>query len=99
MAAWKYLSSLRWAMVVKIDAAEAFAPIVKRRNAVLIVGGITLLLVVGALVVARSISNPIVSLTRVVRFIAGHHRPDGHPAGGRRGRLAHVQRRGQNNEG
>jgi signal transduction histidine kinase len=71
MAAWKYLPSLRWGMVVKIDAEEAFAPIVKQRNAMLIVGSITLLLVViGALIVARSISNPIVSLTRVVRRIS-----------------------------
>jgi len=72
MAAWQYLPSLRWAMVVKIDAAEAFAPIVKERNTVLIVGSITLLcVVVGALLVARSISRPIVSLTRVVRFMSG----------------------------
>ena len=56
MAVWRYLPSLRWAMVVKIDAAEAFAPIVKQRNTVLIVGSITLLCVVlGALLVARSL--------------------------------------------
>ncbi|MBI3326235.1 MAG: GAF domain-containing protein, partial [Nitrospinae bacterium] len=72
MTAWKYLPSLRWAMVVKIDTEEAFAPIVKQRNTILIVGGITLVLVVvGALIVARSISKPIISLTRVVRFISG----------------------------
>ena len=72
MAAWQYLPSLRWAMVVKTDAAEAFAPIVKQRNTVLIVGSITLLcVVVGALLVARSISRPIVALTRVVRFMSG----------------------------
>ena len=72
MAAWQYLPSLRWAMVVKIDAAEAFAPIVKQRNTVLIVGSITLLCVVlGALLVARSVSRPIVSLTRVVRIMSG----------------------------
>ena len=71
MAAWQYLPSLRWAMVVKIDAAEAFAPILKQRNTVFIVGGITLLCVVaGALIVARSISKPIVSLTRVVRLMS-----------------------------
>ena len=59
-------------MVVKIDTAEAFAPILKQRNTVFIVGGITLLcVVVGALIVARSISKPIVSLTRVVRLISG----------------------------
>jgi signal transduction histidine kinase len=72
MAAWQYLPSLRWAMAVKIDTDEAFAPILKQRNTVFIVGGITLLfVVVGALIVARSISKPIVSLTRVVRLISG----------------------------
>jgi signal transduction histidine kinase len=71
MAAWQYLPSLRWAMAVKIDTDEAFAPIVKQRHAVLIVGSITVLLVVaGALLVARSISNPILSLTRVVRAMS-----------------------------
>jgi signal transduction histidine kinase len=74
MTAWKYLPSLRWAMVVKIDTDEAFAPIVKQRNAVLIVASITLLLVVaGALIVARSLSNPIIALTRAVRVMAGGH--------------------------
>ena len=72
MAAWQYLPSLRWAMAVKIDTEEVFAPIRKQRNTVLIVGSITLLfVVVGALIVARSISKPIVSLTWVVRLISG----------------------------
>ena len=71
MAAWRYLPSLRWAMVVKIDADEAFAPVVSLQKAVLIVGGITLVCVVlGALIVARSISHPILSLTRVVRSMS-----------------------------
>jgi signal transduction histidine kinase/DNA-binding response OmpR family regulator len=71
MAAWRYLPSLRWAMVVKIDAGEAFAPIAHLQKAVLIVAGITLVcVVVGALVVARSISSPILSLTRVVRLMS-----------------------------
>jgi signal transduction histidine kinase/HAMP domain-containing protein len=71
MAAWRYLPSFRWAMVVKIDTAEAFAPIAHLQKAVPIVAGITLVcVVVGALVVARSISSPILSLTRVVRLMS-----------------------------
>jgi len=59
-------------MVVKIDVAEAFAPIVKQRHTMLIVGSITLLCVVlGALLVARSLSRPILSLTRVVCLLSG----------------------------
>jgi nitrate/nitrite-specific signal transduction histidine kinase len=46
--------------------------IVKQRHTVLIVGSITLLCVVrGALLVARSLSRPIISLTRVVRLLSG----------------------------
>src|SRR5919108_3386741 len=46
MAAWRYLPPLRWAMVVKIDVAEAFAPIAHLQKAVLLVAGITLVCVV-----------------------------------------------------
>ena len=56
----------------KLTPQKPLPPILKQRNTVFIVGGITLLcVVVGALIVARSISKPIVSLTRVVRFISG----------------------------
>jgi signal transduction histidine kinase len=72
VATWKYLPSLRWGMVVKIDTSEAFAPVARQRNVALAVGGAVLLLVVGsALLVARSISRPIVELTEVVRRVAG----------------------------
>jgi signal transduction histidine kinase len=78
VAAWAYLPSLRWGMVVKIDQAEAFAPVARQRTIALLLGGLTLVLVAGiALVVARSISRPVVELTRTVRRVAGgelHHR-------------------------
>jgi signal transduction histidine kinase len=65
-------------MVVKIDRAEAFAPVARQRTVALLLGGLTLVLVAGiALVVARSISRPVVELTRTVRRVAGgelHHR-------------------------
>jgi len=72
VATWKYLPSLRWGMVVKIDTTEAFAPVARQRNVGLAVGGAVLLLVVAsALLVARSISRPIVRLTEGVRRVAG----------------------------
>jgi signal transduction histidine kinase len=78
VAAWAYLPSLRWGMVVKIDEAEAFAPVSRQRSIALVLGGLTLVLVAGiALVVARSISRPIVELTETARRVAGgelHHR-------------------------
>jgi signal transduction histidine kinase len=72
VGAWSYLPSLRWGMVVKIDTAEAFAPIAHQRMVAIVVGGVTLLLVVGlALVVARSLADPIVRLIRGARLVAG----------------------------
>ncbi|MDD2913745.1 MAG: EAL domain-containing protein [Gallionella sp.] len=35
VAAWRYLPELRWGMVVKMDADEAFAPIYQQRKALL----------------------------------------------------------------
>ncbi len=72
VGAWSYLPSLRWGMVVKIDTAEAFAAVAHQRMVAIVGGGVTLILVGGlALVVARSMSDPIVRLTRVVRLVAG----------------------------
>ena len=46
VAAWQYLPSMRWGMVVKIDTAEAFAPVARQRNIALAIGGVVLVLVV-----------------------------------------------------
>ena len=72
LAVWRYLPAFRWGLVVKIDAAEAFAPIKDLRNQALTVGLIALVLVMStALFVARSISRPIVQLTQSTRLVAG----------------------------
>ena len=72
LADWMYLPSLRWGMVVKIDTAEAFAPVARQRRVATWLGAATLVLVLAAaLLVARSISGPIARLTRVVRLVAG----------------------------
>jgi signal transduction histidine kinase/CheY-like chemotaxis protein len=70
----RYLPSLRWGMVVKIDAAEAFAPIGNVRSLIAGVIIVTLLGVIGiAILVARTITAPILSLRQVVRqFSMGH---------------------------
>ncbi|MBW4439232.1 MAG: response regulator [Pleurocapsa minor GSE-CHR-MK-17-07R] len=64
----RYLPSLRWGLVVKTDVSEAFAPIVNVRNLIIAIllatlAGVALL----ALLIARSITQPIVSLTDAVR--------------------------------
>lgn len=71
IAAWRYLPTFRWGMVVKVNTAEAFAPIVQQRNVIVGLGGITLILIgLATVVVTRSISNPIVKLTHLVTSIA-----------------------------
>ncbi len=72
LGVWRYLPSVRWAMVVKIDTDEAFRPIFNLRKWSLAIGIITVLaVIVIALLVSRSISNPIIKLTNVTRSIAG----------------------------
>ncbi len=72
LAAWRYLPSPRWGIVVKIDTAEAFAPIDRLRTISLILaGGILLVAAVAAGFIAKSISDPIVKLKRITGVIAG----------------------------
>jgi two-component system, NtrC family, sensor kinase len=65
LATWRYLPVLQWGVVVKIDVAEALAPIGRLRLLFLTLGIVSLIVVLFiALTVARSISQPIVRLTR-----------------------------------
>lgn len=70
-AAWCYLPSFRWGMNVKQDASEAFALLHFQRNAII---GLSIAIIVcvtiTALLVARSISNPIRTASRVARQVA-----------------------------
>jgi len=70
LAAWQYLPSYNWGMVTKIDAVEAFAPVVKLRNSIFLITIIIMLLgVLAAYLIARSISDPIHKLHRGVELI------------------------------
>ena len=70
-ASWCYLPSFRWGMNVKQDVSEAFALLRFQRNAII---GLSIAIVVcvtiTALLVARSISNPIRTASRVARQVA-----------------------------
>ena len=72
VAAWCYLPSYRWGMLVKQDASEAFALLNFQRN---VIFSLTIAVVVGvvltALLVARSISTPIRAAVTVARQVAG----------------------------
>jgi len=72
LAAGRSIPSLRWGLVVKIDRDEAMEPIRRQRTLVLAVAsGLILFVIFAALLASRSISSPIVRLTRVVQRIAG----------------------------
>ena len=71
-AAWCYVPSFRWGLAVKQDAAEAFGLVRFQRAAII---GLSLATIVGvtlaALVVARTISNPIRTAVAVAKQVAG----------------------------
>jgi methyl-accepting chemotaxis protein WspA len=78
LAVWRYLPSFRWGLVVRQNTDEAFAPIYRQRNIVLIFGGIvTIFVIMVALLVASSLTKPIRNLTRVAIRIS-----DGDLSGG-----------------
>ncbi len=74
LASWGPLSipGVKWAIVAKIDAAEAFAPIERLQRDLLLVGSLALVTVIaiGAWL-ARSLAGPLTELTAGVRRFAG----------------------------
>jgi signal transduction histidine kinase/ActR/RegA family two-component response regulator len=70
-AVWKYLPLVQWGIVVKIDASELLAPGVAMRNRLLQFGLILLLVLnITALLVSRTLSQPIDKLTKATRQMA-----------------------------
>jgi len=71
LAATQYIEKSDWGLVAKIDKSEAFEPIEDLRNFMLIVAAISsVLIIVFAYIVARTISGPIVSLTHTATAIS-----------------------------
>ena len=77
LASWGPLAipGVKWALVAKIDTAEAFAPIYQLRQDLLIVGGLALLVVAAtAAWLSRALLGPLRELTAgVKRFAAGDY--------------------------
>lgn len=70
LAAAKYVEKTGWGVVVKIDRAEAFAPIDRLRNVLLGIGFLTVFAVtLLAFISAESISRPIQKLARGAEII------------------------------
>lgn len=74
LASWGPLAipGVHWALVAKIEAAEAFAPVYRLQRDLLIVGGLALLIVIGiGAWLTRSLLGPLLELTAGVRRFAG----------------------------
>lgn len=70
IAAWRYIPSLDWGMVAKIDTEEAFADIINLRNVVIIILFIVFVLCsIIAFSIAQSISAPIKTLSKGAEII------------------------------
>jgi PAS domain S-box-containing protein len=70
VAAWRYIPSLKWGLVAKIDSAEAFAVVARLRGLLMMVLAVVFTMVsIITLSVARSISRPIQMLSRGAEII------------------------------
>lgn len=77
LAVWRYLPSLNWGMLVKIDAQELYAPIRRFEDISLLVMLASIVLVVGGVVLSnRIVSRPIVRLAQVVGALREEALPD-----------------------
>ncbi len=71
LAAWRYIPSLRWGLVTKIEAAEAFASIDHMGNLIIFVGIFLLLFgAFAALTIAKTVTGPVRSLQKGAEAIA-----------------------------
>ena len=72
VAVWSYIPSLRWGLVVKQDAREAFAMVnLIRLSIVGLLFGTLVVVVVVARLIARTLTRPIVAAVEVANRIAG----------------------------
>ena len=76
---------IRWAIIGEIDAAEMMAPVHAMRNTSALIG-IGILIVIGSigLLIARSITRPVVAMTEAMRQLAGGDKSITVPAQGRK---------------
>ncbi len=71
LAVTRYIGKTNWGLVVKIDKAEAFAPIIRLRNLLLSVIFLSsIAVIVVSLYTTRSITRPIINLTNVASKIS-----------------------------
>jgi PAS domain S-box-containing protein len=72
IAAWRYIRSMDWGLVAKIDTQEAFADVQNLRNLVIIILLIVFVFcAIMAFSIAQSISGPITALSKGTEVIGG----------------------------
>lgn len=70
LAAWRYIPSMDWGLVAKIDIGEAFASIKKLRNFTITIGcGALMLAALFAVIIVRSITRPLNRLQEGILII------------------------------
>jgi PAS domain S-box-containing protein len=70
VAAWKYIPSLDWGVVAKIDTQEAFADVINLKNLIIIILAIIFVLAgIMAFSIAQSISGPIKKLSKGAEIV------------------------------
>lgn len=73
LAAWNYLPSYRWGMVVKIDAEEAFAPIAQLKQLTILSGSLfMIMLALGAFYFGKNMSKPLTNLVNQTKRVRQH---------------------------
>lgn len=71
LAAWEYFPKMRWGFIVKIDKNETLHPAMQLRQLSIVIALATLIVVLAvAILVAKSITQPVIALTKVAERIA-----------------------------
>jgi C4-dicarboxylate-specific signal transduction histidine kinase len=77
VAVWRYIPSLNWGMVAKIDQAEVYAPVASFKRVSWYIGALSLLFVAaGAYLSYRSVSRPVARLAALVGGLSGAALPE-----------------------
>ena len=77
LAVWRYLPSLNWGMLVKIDTHELYAPIQRfKKVSFLVMSGSILLVVLGIIFSNIIVSRPIVRLAQAVSTLKEENLPN-----------------------
>ncbi|MBI5299444.1 MAG: HAMP domain-containing protein [Deltaproteobacteria bacterium] len=93
ITAWRYIPSLDWGLVTKIDEEEAFASVTALEHQLTLALAVLLILtILAAYVLARAVSDPILKLTKAAERISQGNLDykTGIKSGDEIGKLAHA---------